>query len=235
MMSDGQAISVNFARDVPLFPLDAIVLLPQQVLPLHIFEPRYRQMIDHCLDGAGQIAMAVIDEAPRHALSPIASLRPAVCIGQIVQHEPLPDGRYNILLQGICRARIVRESPPAADRLYRAARLEPIGDANPDAAHLDALRSWIESELSQGPLRHLSLAEHVVEYVRDDSVPNAAVFELISFALLSDPGTRYRLLAEGDLDRRARILESELRDLASLITRSESQRPSEWPKGCSWN
>ncbi len=234
-MSDGQAISVNFARDVPLFPLEAIVLLPQQVLPLHIFEPRYLQMVARCLDGAGQIALAVIDDALPPPTEGPPPLKRAVCIGQIVQHETLPDGRYNILLQGICRARIVRESPPPEGQLFRVARLEPIGEPNPDAAHLDHLREWIQNELSEGSLRHLALAEHVAEYVRDDHVPNAAVFELISFALLSDPHTRYRLLAEGDLDQRVLILERELKQLSTLISRVEHQKPNDWPKGCSWN
>ena len=134
-----QSIQVNFGRPMPIFPLDQVTLLPQQVLPLHIFEPRYRQMVEHALDGAGQIAMAVFDtEAWRedyHALPPV---KPAVCIGQIVQHEKLEDGRYNVLLQGVCRARIVGEQPPNGGRLYRTATLEPVGlDDENDPTALD--------------------------------------------------------------------------------------------------
>lgn len=234
-MSDGQSISVNFSREIPIFPLAGVVLLPQQVLPLHIFEPRYRQMVSQSLDGSGQIAMAVVDEDKLRAPDQPTPIKPAVCVGQIVQHETLPDGRYNILLQGICRARIISESLPNDKRLYRAARLQPLGEANPDAAHLTALRSWIEEELTTGPLRQLPLSPHIVEYIRDTNVPNAAVFELVSFALFTEPMIRYRLLCEPNLDRRASIIEHELRDLASIITHAESHKPTDWPKGCSWN
>ncbi len=234
MSSDGQAISVNFAREIPVFALDAVVLLPQQVLPLHIFEPRYIQMVEHALDGSGQIAMAVVCDNVQD-LSGDPLIKPAVCIGQIVQHESLPDGRFNVLIQGICRATIVEDHLPSGDRLYRQAILEPVGEPNQDAGHLHQLRHWIESELADGSLQNLTVAEHVIEYVRNEEVPNIAVLELISFALLSDHRLRYRLLAEGDVDRRAELIERELHSLADLIRMAEDQRAEEWPKGCAWN
>jgi len=234
MSSDGQAISVNFAREIPVFALDAVVLLPQQVLPLHIFEPRYIQMVEHALDGSGQIAMAVVCDNVQD-LSGDPLIKPAVCIGQIVQHESLPDGRFNVLIQGICRATIVEDHLPSGDRLYRQAILEPVGEPNQDAGHLHQLRHWIESELADGSLQRLTVAEHVIEYVRNEEVPNSAVLELISFALLSDHRLRYRLLAEGDVDRRAELIERELHSLADLIRMAEDQRAEEWPKGCAWN
>lgn len=219
---------------MPIFPLDAAVLLPQQVLPLHIFELRYRQMISRCLDGSGQLAIAVVRDGVED-LSGNPPVRPAVCVAQIVQHETLPDGRYNVLLQGVCRARITRELPPATDRMYRAAFLEPIGEPNPDAEHLYPLREWIESELSEGSLRRLAIAEHVAEFIRNEDVPNSTVLELVSFTLLTDPALRYRLLSEGDIDRRALIVRSELEELGRLINLAEKQHAEEWPKGCAWN
>lgn len=233
-MTEGQSISVNFAREMPIFALDSVVLLPQQVLPLHIFESRYIQMVQQVLDGAGQIAMAVVCDNVAD-LSGDPPIKPAVCVGQIVQHEALPDGRFNILIQGICRARVREDLRPSGDRLYRAGLLEPLGEPNQDSAHLHRLREWIEDELSGGSLRRLTVAEHVVEYVRNEEVPNAAVLELISFALLSDHHLRYRLLAEGDMDRRATMIERELQSLSALIRQAEEQKPEDWPKGCSWN
>ena len=117
-MSDETAIQVNFGRPRPIFPLDQVTLLPQQVLPLHIFEPRYRQMVTDALDGSGQIAMAVFEgrdwKQQYHGRPPI---RPAVCIGHIAQHEKLADGRYNIILRGVCRARVIKELAPRDARL----------------------------------------------------------------------------------------------------------------------
>lgn len=235
-MSEQTSIHVNFGKPMPLFPLDSATLLPQQVLPLHIFEPRYRQMIDHALDSSGQIAMAVFDgdswEAEYHGRPP---LKPAVCIGQIVQHEKLADGRYNLLLQGVCRARIVDEIPPDGERLYRVAVLEPVGLEEPDPSLLDGFRRRLEHGLTEGELREFAAAETVLEFVQNEEVPTEALMELVSFALIQQPELRYGLLAEGDTERRAAMIESELEHLRRLVRQARAQHPEAWPKGLSWN
>jgi Lon protease-like protein len=237
-MNDEVSIRVNFSRAMPVFPIDGVVMLPQQVMPLHIFEPRYRQMVERALDGLGQIAMATFEgeswKQEYHATPP---LRPAVCVGQIVQHEKLDDGRFNILLQGVCRARVVDEIPPDGERLFREAVLEPIGVESEGIEHPEAeqLRSWIDRALDSGPLTRLVVADQVRKYVENDDVPTEALLELVSFALLSDPAVRYRLLEEGRLDERCRLIRAGLNDLATLILKADAQNPESWPKGMSWN
>lgn len=241
-MTEEQSVRVNFGRPIPLFPLHDVVLLPQQVMPLHVFEERYRDMISDVLDGAGQIAMAVFEgdawKQQYHGRPPI---KPAVCIGQLVQHEAIPDGRYNILLQGVCRARVVREIDPIeTGTLYRQALLEPVGvDADGMSTmaedELESLRTWVDESMSTGPLRHLTVADQVLEYVRNDAVPTPAVIELISFATLTDSATRYRMLAEGDLSERVTILRHGLERLSSMLRIAETQGSEAWPKGLSWN
>jgi Lon protease-like protein len=224
---------------MPIFPLDSAVLLPQQVLPLHIFEPRYRQLIADVLDGSGQFAMAVFaGDAWKQQYHGSPPVRPVVCVGQIVRHEQLPDGRYTLLLQGVCRARVVEEVPPDGQRLYRLARLEPLADDD-DAPiaeiELDRLREWVARELAEGSLSRLAVAEQVLEYVRNDEVPTTAVLELVSFAIVTEPDLRYRLLAEGSPRARGRLLRGALADLSWLISRAVAQNPERWPKGVSWN
>lgn len=256
-VSEATSIQVNFGRPMPMFPLDQVTLLPQQVLPLHIFEPRYRQMVEHALDGSGQIAMAVFDgpgwKANYHGRPPV---RPAVCVAQIVQHEKLPDGRYNILLQGVCRAKIIEELAPDDTRQYRAVMLEPVGlglpqdagesiegyegeeslgpsDENSEA--LAEVRDRIRDMLAEGPLTQMAASKPVLEYVRNDQLPTTAVLELVSFTIVSEPGLRYRLLAEPHAEVRAQMILTELEHLSGLIRRAQEQHPEEWPKGCSWN
>ncbi len=237
-MSDGEesTIRVNFGKPMPLFPLDSVSLLPQQVLPLHIFEPRYRQMMEHALDGAGQFAMAVFrGRAWKQEYHGRPPLMPAVCVGQIAQHEKLPDGRFNLLLQGVCRARIASELAPDESRLYRAATLEPVDATVHEDDELAEAREYLEEALAEGPLAQLAAARAVLEYVQNAEVPTSALLELVSFTMLSGKTLRYRLLAEGDIQRRADLIKSELETLASLIRRAAHQRPEEWPKGLSWN
>lgn len=224
MSTDENTIQVNFSRPLPLFPLDHVTLLPQQVLPLHIFEPRYRQMVDQALDGAGQIAMSVFQgkqwKQEYHGRPPV---RPAVCVGHIAQHEKLADGRYNVVLRGVCRARIVSEVAAPQGRLYREVMLEPIGLSQEETPYLTKLRMKLEERLDHGTLKRLVLSETLLEFVRDDSIPTTALLEMISFTLVEDKEKRYRLLEEGDADLRGGIVEVELNGLDRLIRQATTQ------------
>lgn len=235
LMSE-DSIQVNFGKPVPLFPLDTAALLPQQLLPLRIFEPRYRQMVEHALDGAGQIAIAVFEgsrwKQEYHGRPP---LRPAVCIGQIMQHEHQADGDYAILLQGVCRARIVREFAPSADRLYRLAHLEPVGIDSGAEQKLLGVRERLSELLTDEPLSNLTRAKFVVQHIHNHAIPTEIILELASFHLPTSRESRYQLLAESDAGVRAALIESELVDLRNLLERAAHQHPEYWPKGCSWN
>src|SRR3954451_1252177 len=89
---------------VPLFPLPNVVLFPRAVLPLHIFEERYRAMIADALNGQRQIAMALLKPGWERDYYSRPEIEPIVCVGQILTHEQLGDGNYNLLLQGSVRA-----------------------------------------------------------------------------------------------------------------------------------
>lgn len=252
-MSEDQEIRVNFGRPMPLFPLPSVALMPHAVLPLHIFEPRYRRLVADALDGPGQIAMAMYaapggrcgGEDEDAASSP--RLREAVCVGQVVQHHKLPDGRYMIAVHGVCRARITTELPREDDVPYRVAMLEPVGlddDEPEDSGRAEALveaREKLATMLESEPLSGLSEAGAVGRHLRDEDIPASAVLELVAVALLRDSDMRYynelhyELLAEGDPRRRAKMIEERLAELARLLRRAAPQTASDAPKGCHWN
>lgn len=233
---DTETVRVNFGKPIPIFPLGMVTLLPHAVLPLHVFERRYRQMIEHVLDGNGQIAMAVIDQE-ESAKAPDAPpvLKPAVCIGQIVQHERLLDGRYNVLLQGVCRARIHKEEAPDGERLYRQAALRPIEVYDSDTDELDAIRERLHFLLTESPLRNLAASENVASCLSRPEAPTAAILELVGVSLITDEDVRYRLLEEGDPLVRANLIEDDLLELRSLLSRAEKQLDPTAPKGVHWN
>jgi len=104
---------------LPIFPLPGVVLFPGTLLPLHIFEPRYRAMVSDALAGESLIGMAMLDpERFSPERPPVLRLGGA---GRIVEQERLDDGRFNIILEGVWRYRIVREEPSAP---YRTASVE---------------------------------------------------------------------------------------------------------------
>src|SRR5208283_3284513 len=85
---------------VPLFPLPSVVLFPRAVLPLHIFEQRYKTMVADTLAGSRLIAMGLLLPGWERNYHGRAAIESVVCIGKILAHEKLPDGKYNLLLQG---------------------------------------------------------------------------------------------------------------------------------------
>ncbi len=236
----GEAIRVNFSRPLPVFPLPNVILLPHAVLPLHVFEERYRQMVDQSLDGSGQIALATFageESEWRSEYDGTPKLRPIVCVGQIVQHEGLPDGRHNILVHGVCRARILDMAEPEEGRLYRCATLSPIEvpDDDEEPPELDDVREKLRSIMQRDRLRRLRSIETVREWFDRDDIPTHALLELIGFTIVKQHDTQYGLLAEPDARRRAEIIIRELSELECLVRRAEKQKPECWPKGMSWN
>jgi len=229
-------VRVDFSKAMPLFPLPDTVLLPHAVQPLHIFEPRYCEMVNHCLDGAGQIAMACFEgETWRQEYEGAPPLRSVVCVGQIVQHESLAGGRHNILLHGVCRAKIEQVVEPDDDHSYRKAHLSPLEIADIDDLPLDDVRDKLR-QLIRGPrLCRMRAAKSVAEWFDRDDVSTPALLELIGSVLLHDSEVKYRLLSEPSVEARAELIVSELRHLDDLVRAADRQNPKAWPKGMSWN
>jgi ATP-dependent Lon protease len=107
------------ALDVlPIFPLPQTVLFPGALLPLHVFEPRYRAMVKDCLETHKAMAIALISEAGQRDTHKHPAIEKVAGIGVIIDHVELPDGRYNILLHG--RARVRLEELPFVPPYRRA-------------------------------------------------------------------------------------------------------------------
>ncbi len=105
---------------LPVFPLPNVVFFPKTYLPLHVFEPRYRRMVADTTMGGQCIAMALLKEGWESDYYGNPAIYPALCIGRIVSVQPLPDGRSNILLQGVERGEVLEEH---FDRPYREATI----------------------------------------------------------------------------------------------------------------
>jgi len=240
MPSETTSIRVNFSRPFALFPLEGVVLLPHALLRLFIFEPRYRQMVEHALDSSGQIAMAVFKgESWKHDYHGNPPIRGAVCVGHIAQHEKLADGNYRIWLHGVCRARVKHESPPEGERLYREAMLEPIGTEEAPESELQMVRADLVELLRTPPLRDVAPVAQVLEQIEEqEEVPTSALLEVVALSvmpMLDDPKLQYRLLEEGNVFSRASILTQELSRIGSILRRADRQFDPEAPKGVSWN
>jgi Lon protease-like protein len=111
---------------IPIFPLPNAVLFPNVFLPLHIFEGRYRAMVADALAGDRIIGMTLLQPGYERDYEGRPAVYPIGCAGVITHSEPLSDGRYNIVLRGIEKFRILDED---ASKPYRLARVEAIAEA----------------------------------------------------------------------------------------------------------
>jgi len=184
---------------VPLFPLPNVVLFPGAVLPLHVFEERYKTMTAHALRGPRRIAMALLRPGWDKNYHGRPAIEPVVCVGTILSHEKLPDGRYNFLLRGDTRARIVREY---GDEAYRVAWLEPLKQAPALEIDLTEDRRRLEAVFESPSLRESGLGQQFLQLM-NGPVSTAQLADLIAFYFLENLQLKQSILAEPDV--RARV------------------------------
>ena len=184
---------------VPIFPLAGALLFPRAQLPLHIFEERYRAMVHDAIAGENRIAM-IQPSAPVGACDP-QPLFGAGCVGEIVGVEELDDGRFNLVLQGTNRFRLIAEVD--AGTLYRQADIDlsAFDDAEPEPLPL-AMRSAVEMEARRfGDALRLVVDWDAVGHLDDELLVNA-IAQVAPF----DTAAKQALLEEPDLVGRAGLV-----------------------------
>jgi uncharacterized protein len=180
---------------VPVFPLSGAILFPRAQLPLHIFEPRYRDMVRDVMEGSGQIGMIQPlgeDEQRLYAVG---------CLGELVGVEELEDGRFNIVLHGSSRFRLTKEAEIGTS--YRIADVDPdaFDESEPPPLAL-AERSEVEREARRlGDAMGLSVDWDAVGRLDDEMLVNA-IAQVAPF----DSGAKQALLEAATLGDRADLL-----------------------------
>ena len=183
---------------VPLFPLAGAILFPRSQLPLHIFEPRYREMVKDAIDGAGRIAMIQPHRLDDDNGAPLYSVG---CVGELVGVEELDDGRYNIVLLGSNRFRLVRETE--LDAAYRCAEVDitAFNDEEPEPLQM-IQRAEVEREARRlGDAMGLAVDWGAVAKLDDEMLVNA-IAQVAPF----DVGAKQALLEQETLEGRADLL-----------------------------
>ena len=108
----------------PLFPLPNVVLFPKTPMPLYIFEERYRTMVREVLAGNGELVIALLRGGSEPGYASLNAVHDIACLGKIETYEELEDGKYNIVVVGLHRVRIVREVQHSPYRKVEVERLE---------------------------------------------------------------------------------------------------------------
>ncbi len=197
-------------KRLPLFPLPGVVFLPNTLLPLYIFEPRYRQTITWCLEHDWPLAVPLLP----HGVDPTGDppTLPITGVGEIAHHEALPGGRFQVLLRCMGRAQIVEDA--GKEGLIRMARVkvivdEPGRDPLQIAGQVASMRALVRSLSRQHPE-----ASEALEAVLGETREPGVMVDCVGSVLYRDPVARQTFLEEPSVETR---LDRVVDDLAALI------------------
>lgn len=227
-MGSGAFDPGSFSGIVPVFPLPNCVLFPGMFLPLHIFEPRYRAMTADALQGERLIAMALLKPGWQEKYEGAPPIHDILGVGKIVEDLRLEDGRYNLVLLGLTRVRLLEE---VGSGPYRTARVEILADRPPDGKRTErkrrtllALYSQIVKELMNGAIP-----------APPDDVPLGMLCDLVASLLSLSPASKQELLEELDVEARCDRLLQRLEGLQPPGKESGERPKRFWPPGPSLN
>lgn len=195
MRSNDTGIEAGALTELPIFPLPNCVLLPGGLLPLHVFEPRYRELTRDCLAGHQLMGVARLRPGYESAYYGRPPVYERCGVGRIICSEELPDGRFVLLLRGIGRVEIARELP--LERTYRVVEAKLLPDASCDDSdardhhhRLITLCDRLAEVLEQG-------GSQLRDLVRSFETPGECA-DAVAAALIMDADTRQELLEACD-------------------------------------
>lgn len=206
----------SFSGRVPLFPLPGSVMLPAGLLPLHIFEERYRAMVEDALEGERLVALAHLLPGYEEDYEGVPPIDPFVCVGRIVMDQRLPDGRFNMVLAGLRRARVLNEDQ---SRPYRVGEVEVLEDRCPEGLDQAETARRLKHFLEQLPgtfvRHHERMSRAMLLLAQVPAAPLGLVVDLLADTLDLALVTRLGLLREPAVAGRVAILTERLRERAA--------------------
>jgi uncharacterized protein len=191
----------DFCGEVRLFPLSNLVLFPGNVLPLHIFESRYKEMLEDAIRGDQLVTMATLTPGFEHDYFSRPPVSPVVCIGRVIAHRRTAQGTYDLMLAGLTRARIDHEIEPV--RSFRRAQVRVIDSLTVKAS---AATSQQAEKLSARVAKVLPAMRTFFEELAGREIPLDALTDIVAFHLPLKTEFKLQLLAEGDPGVRADLL-----------------------------
>lgn len=222
----------RFDGVAPLFPLPTVCLFPHVMLPLHIFEPRYRQLTEDALKSNGLVAMAVLrpDWEPFYDTKEV-EIHSTVCLGKIVASKQLESGRYNLIVQGLARAQVIDEMEN--DSLYRAGELELCEDYYP----VSPLVEWEERRRDlllnfRNLFPNVELG-HIFHQAIDADVSMGVLCDILASSLRLPHETALQLFGELDVETRSNIVLEAI--VSKLDLETASTTADEFPPPFSLN
>ena len=196
---------------LPLFPLPTAVLLPYEMLPLHVFEPRYRALVEELLAHDRPLAVAQLAAGWEGEYEGRPRVEPICGAGFIARHEKLPDGRYNLLVRGVARVRLVGELP--ATRPFREAVAELVEDVLPDPAALEEAQESVRRMLFALCASRPGPGSSALAQLASRAPGPAALADIVIAALVTDVARRRLALVTPEVGARLALAQTSIAEL----------------------
>ncbi len=204
--ADTEFSEADFTGRARLFPLPNLVMFPHVIQPLHIFEDRYRQMMRDALAGDKLLTMCLLAPGWEKARNENPPIHQGACLGRIASWRELPDGRYNLLLAGLRRVKVVNEVDSC--RSYRQAHVEICHDTTQvDDLRQEELRIRLAGAFKRA-LGHTALGEQSQDLRKlfESPLCLTALTDILAYSLEMDLQTKQQLLEETCVEARAQAL-----------------------------
>ncbi len=203
--ADSDDATADFSGRAAIFPLPNVTLFPNVMLPLHIFEPRYRCMAEDVLNGDRYLALGLLKDGWEDQYeTKNCEIHDTVCLGKVIANEQLEDGRHYLMLQGLRRAKLVEELK--TDLPYRLGMLEVIEDVYPKTPIIDRERrqeelvNWFRKAYPK-----LGLEADMI-HALGSGIQLGELCDVIAHSLKLPPENAQRLLDQVDVDQRSDLV-----------------------------
>ena len=194
--------SVTLPDEVPVMPLPGALLFPQALLPLYIFEMRYRAMLQHALNGNRMFAPALV-RPQRSEWHSVGDFHDVATVGLVRACVGRGDGTSNLILQGLQRVRFVRFRQ---ERPFPIAKIEPLASVQlTSRAEIEALGRRVLELYNQFKGKGRQFPEKVDHYLADLHDPEMLA-DLMAATFISDPSRRQQLLEQLSVQQRLRLV-----------------------------
>jgi Lon protease-like protein len=204
---------------VPVFPLPELTFFPHTMLPLHIFEARYRAMVIDAIARDKRIAVVGLKPGYEPSYAGKPPIQAVLGVGTIVRWERLATGRFNILVRGDARARVEHELP--TDTLYRMVALRSLDETPPRSDMRDQIRRI--RELCHRLLSVLGRSHDLLAPALEESQQPGAIADQVASAVLPDAALRQELLEMLDVEIRVDRVAGALEGIVRQVTRDRER------------
>lgn len=204
--------------DIPIFPLPNVTLFPKTLLPLHVFEPRYRKMIANCLAGDRMLGVALLREGWQKNYFGNPPLHKTFGVGKIVDYEELDNNCYNIMVEGLYRARLITEYETEH---FRTGRVSVLQDGPIDHRRKEVAPLYKEmTELSRNLTDLMPEFRETIHNACDTHPHPAVTADLLAASVVIDSYDRQSILEEPDPIRRMKLVLVQLNNVVLQVSQN---------------